>query len=171
MMKQIFLCVLSLSLSGALTGLLILLIRPVTGRVFSKKWNYYIWLLVIARLLIPVSFETPYFHFVLPNHTKAVQEQNIELANNGTTHQNDVESVDHTTDLTEAEEQVLPLEKQSLSTAEPEQTGVLDRIAEIACAIWIFTALVILLVKINNYLWFRSRISRECEAVSDKWVY
>ena len=56
-MKELFMCVLSLSLSGALTGLLILLMRPVTGRYFSRRWNYYIWLLVIARLVIPVYFE------------------------------------------------------------------------------------------------------------------
>ena len=51
-MRQIFLCVLSLSLSGALTGLVLLLIHPFTKGVFSKRWNYYIWLLVAARLLI-----------------------------------------------------------------------------------------------------------------------
>ena len=59
-MRQIFMCVLSLSLSGALTGLLILLIRPAAGRFLSKKWNYYIWLLVIARLVIPVYFDMGY---------------------------------------------------------------------------------------------------------------
>ena len=63
-MKELFMCVLSLSLSGALTGLLILLMRPVTGRYFSRRWNYYIWLLVIARLVIPVYFESP-FSFVM----------------------------------------------------------------------------------------------------------
>lgn len=63
-MKELFMCVLSLSLSGALTGLLILLMRPVTGKYFSRRWNYYIWLLVIARLVIPVYFESP-FSFVM----------------------------------------------------------------------------------------------------------
>ena len=58
-MRQLFMCVLSLSLSGALTGLVLLLIRPLTGKYFSKKWNYYIWLLLIIRLLLPVHFEMP----------------------------------------------------------------------------------------------------------------
>ncbi len=56
-MGRIFMCVLSLSLSGALTVLLILLLRPFTGRLFSKRWNYYIWLLVVARLLLPVYID------------------------------------------------------------------------------------------------------------------
>ena len=57
-MERFFLCVLSLSLSGALTGLVVLLLHPFTKKWFSRKWNYYIWLLLVARLLLPVHFET-----------------------------------------------------------------------------------------------------------------
>ena len=57
-MRQIFLGMLSLSFSGALTGLVLLLLHPFTKRIFSKKWNYYIWLLVIIRLLLPFHFDT-----------------------------------------------------------------------------------------------------------------
>lgn len=53
--NQIFWTILSLSLSGALTGILILCLRPLTRRIFSKRWNYYVWLVMVARLLLPVS--------------------------------------------------------------------------------------------------------------------
>ena len=53
--NQVFLTIVSLSLSGALIGILILCLRPLTRRLFSKRWNYYIWLVMVARLLIPVS--------------------------------------------------------------------------------------------------------------------
>lgn len=53
--NQIFLTVLSLSLSGTLIGILILCIRPLTKRIFSKKWNYYVWLVMVARLILPIS--------------------------------------------------------------------------------------------------------------------
>ena len=53
-MNRLFLSILSLSLSAALIGMLILLIRPLTGKYFSRKWNYYIWFLVIIRLLLPL---------------------------------------------------------------------------------------------------------------------
>lgn len=59
-MGRIFMCVLSLSLSGALTVLLILLVRSLSRRLFSRRWNYYIWLLVIARLLVPVHIDIGY---------------------------------------------------------------------------------------------------------------
>ena len=40
-MRQLFMIVLSLSLSGTLVGLLILVLHPLTEKYFSKKWNYY----------------------------------------------------------------------------------------------------------------------------------
>ncbi len=69
-MKQIFLCVLSLSLSGALTGLLLLLIYPAAGKIFSKSWRYYMWLLVVARLLIPVYIETDISGLLSSHHVR-----------------------------------------------------------------------------------------------------
>ena len=74
MLKQIFLCILSLSLSGALTGLLVLAIRSAAKRLLSKRWNYYIWLLVIGRLMIPVSVETEVWHITLPISANEAQK-------------------------------------------------------------------------------------------------
>lgn len=53
-MEQIFRVILSLSISGGLVGLLILLFRPVTRRFFAKRWTYYLWLLLLVRLLVPI---------------------------------------------------------------------------------------------------------------------
>ena len=53
-MEQLFKMILSLSISGTLVGGIILLIRPVTKKYFSKRWSYYLWLLVLFRLLLPV---------------------------------------------------------------------------------------------------------------------
>ncbi len=53
-MEEIFRVVFSLSVSGSLTGLLILLVRPVTERYFARRWTYYLWMVVLVRLLVPV---------------------------------------------------------------------------------------------------------------------
>lgn len=53
-MEQLFKMILSLSISGTLVGGIILLIRPVTKKCFSRRWSYYLWLLVLFRLLLPV---------------------------------------------------------------------------------------------------------------------
>lgn len=55
-MNNLLLLCLSLSLSGSLVAFTFILLRPVMRRI-SKTWQYYIWLLVILRLLIPVSLD------------------------------------------------------------------------------------------------------------------
>lgn len=53
-MTRLFSVILSLSVSGGLVGLLVLAFRPAASRFFAKRWTYCLWLLVIARLLVPV---------------------------------------------------------------------------------------------------------------------
>ncbi len=46
---------LSLSLSGSWLILILLVCRHLFQNKFSKQWQYYLWLIVIARLLLPFS--------------------------------------------------------------------------------------------------------------------
>lgn len=57
-MNEFIKLILSLSLSGSLLILLLILLRPVYRNRLSKNWQYYIWLVVILRLLLPVTPET-----------------------------------------------------------------------------------------------------------------
>ena len=57
-MNGIFKIVLSLSLSGSLLILVLFLCKPLIKNKLSKGWQYYIWLIVIARLLLPFTPET-----------------------------------------------------------------------------------------------------------------
>lgn len=66
-MTQLFTVVLSLSVSGALVGLLVLLFRPIYGRIFSKRWAYYLWLLVIARMLLPIHADVNLMEYLSEN--------------------------------------------------------------------------------------------------------
>ena len=49
--------VVSLSLSGGVLILALLLGRVLWKDQVSKSWQYYIWLIVVARLLLPVPTE------------------------------------------------------------------------------------------------------------------
>ena len=66
-MLNLFSVVLSLSVSGALVGLLILLFRPICGRFFTKRWTYYLWLLVIVRLLVPIHADLNLMEYLAGN--------------------------------------------------------------------------------------------------------
>ena len=52
-MNMLFQTVLSMSVSGALLILGMLLIDWLLKKKCSRRWQYYVWLLVIARLLLP----------------------------------------------------------------------------------------------------------------------
>ena len=55
MMKELLKMVLSLSLSGSLLILALLAARPLVKGRLSSRWRYYIWLVVVARLLLPIA--------------------------------------------------------------------------------------------------------------------
>lgn len=57
-MNEIVKVVLSLSFSGSLLIILLFLCKRFWQDKVSRQWQYYIWLLVIARLLLPVAPET-----------------------------------------------------------------------------------------------------------------
>ncbi len=54
-MNEVLRTILSLSLSGSLLILFLLLCSPLYRRRISRQWQYYIWLVVILRLLVPVT--------------------------------------------------------------------------------------------------------------------
>lgn len=56
-MNELLKVVLSLSLSGTLLLFLLFLPRSLFKERLSKRWQYYIWLVVVARLLFPFAPE------------------------------------------------------------------------------------------------------------------
>lgn len=55
-MKEFLLTLLSLSLSGALLGILLLVIRRIVGGRLPRAFWYYAWLLVLLRLVVPLGY-------------------------------------------------------------------------------------------------------------------
>ena len=57
-MNEFVKILLSLSVSGALLLLLILGLKPLYKNKFSKRWQYYIWIVVALRFLLPFTPDT-----------------------------------------------------------------------------------------------------------------
>ncbi len=56
MPRLVFATILAMSVTGGILLLLISLLRPVTTKAFSATWNYYVSLIVLVFLLIPIGF-------------------------------------------------------------------------------------------------------------------
>lgn len=80
-MDAVFKTVLSMSASGTLLILLLLAARPLIKNRFSRQWQYYVWLVVVLRLLLPVGPPTSLMGRTyqaldrLPGQPAAVQQQ------------------------------------------------------------------------------------------------
>ena len=54
-MNKVLMVFLSLSLSGSILALVLLILKPLVKNRLSQTWQYYIWLIVILRFLIPLT--------------------------------------------------------------------------------------------------------------------
>lgn len=171
MLKQIFLCILSLSLSGALTGLLVLLIRSAAKRLLSKRWNYYIWLLVIGRLMIPVSVEIDFWHITLPISVNEAQKADEILKQTETLDETEkTESAGNAgtgnfPELTEQEAQKTGFERTSTNPIFPETD-----FWQLAGILWIIGAVISFLIKIKDYRKFTNYVKKDWIQVLDSHV-
>lgn len=164
-MRQLFTAVLSLSLSGTLTGLMIAVTHPVTGKYFSRKWNYYIWLLVVARLALP-------FHFFPavwggPDwQTDAGNFMEVPAVSA------DIAETETNTDNAQTPAQNIPdagPEKVSGAKLPPAGFSAAGLLT-IAAYLWFFGAVTALFVKLLHYCRFRTHLKKDCVRITDNRV-
>jgi len=179
-LHRFFLNILSLSLSGALVGMLILLIHPLTGKYFSRKWNYYIWFLVMIRLLLPMQFTEVLsggitFHLDFAQEAigeKASAQVAAEKASTqsgaesmmmggaskeafGGTAADSTERIFPQAELAEISEPAFPLSSILLFSAE---------------MIWILGAVIVLCLRLWNYHRYLAFIKKDARPVTDSHI-
>ena len=172
-MEHIFLCILSLSLSGALTGLLILLIHPLTKKYFSKRWNYYIWILVIVSLLLPVHFKFASLNKFNTHENLsffAIQQADDSTIANQQSSQflSEKDNIAKYNNANSTKEQNLPSNKPTDDTTLlPQEKPFLSRLVSLTQTIWILGALLTLSLKLWNYLCFSICLKNNSTKVTD----
>lgn len=165
-MNKIFIGYLSVSVSAALVTAVLLLFRPLYKERFSKRWQYYIWLVVVIRFLVPWNSGNGLvggmFHKMQAGGWGTVQGQ---LANAGQeqgqepstgSRQPQVEQagrVQAETALTEVGKE--PVQKAAWAFASD------------LWAIWLLTALILFVRKITIYQCFVRYLKAGCKPVED----
>lgn len=145
-MNNLLKLILSLSLSGTLLIIVLFLLKPLWKDRTSKQWQYYIWIIVVMKLILPfapkISLVGNLFGHI--DQTIIQIEQNvIHKADISSMAKSNTQSRDFTSmDMIklEAEPNVAPLLEQNLFLL---STYIL--------LIWLFVALVILVRKITIY--------------------
>ena len=178
---QLFLTVLSLSLSGALIGFFLIALRPLTRKYFSAKWNYYIWLLVVVRLLLPFHFDSEFHTDIqlseLANANSYSKDTNSDMRPSTTStimeHNSNTENIAATdNNLTQSHGENVsspPADSTASSKITRLSENLLGRSLSGAAAayLWFLAAILLLFIKLVNYLRFKAAVKKNCVPITD----
>lgn len=180
-MGKLFLNIVSLSLSGAVIGGILILFHPLTRKHFSKKWNYYIWLILALRLLIPAGFGFSPFHMTYPlsdvenqgtaeNIERRAESEGIE----------ELETKGEPGKIEESGKTGRREEKEALEgTREAEGiagleavvvTNPVEKMIDVLSLLWLFGVIAVFFIKLVHYRKLVKRTKSFCRPVADKDV-
>lgn len=146
-MHIIFRVIVTLSIAGAFLIGIILMSKPIFKRQFSKRWQYYIWLVVIARLLIPVVISPEEF-------INLVDKMRIEQVNSNLSARNQKEKL-FNFDITSNERDNLIHSNQKVLQAGQEKKidlwEVMDWLKEMCGVIWFIGVVILFTKKVTTY--------------------
>ncbi|MDX8367936.1 M56 family metallopeptidase [Cytobacillus sp. IB215665] len=153
--QGLFSVVLKLSLLGSVMAGVIVLMKKGFHNKMSAHWHYYIWLLLIARLIIPYSFETSLF---MPEIDPDLSTSNLvgfeESLISSQTSTNEVK------ENNSANEEVSPVK-----SSNEEKIVSISPSIQVLPMIWIAGATITLLIMLIVNFHFQWRISkmRKCD--------
>ncbi len=174
-MNELIKVVISLSLSGSLLILVLLLGKPFLRDRISKRWQYYIWLVVIARLLLPFSpeknlmgvlFEQAARTGLSAESASGEKETYKSIENIGSRDDDGVDVYEEEGVLSD-ETGLSPEQSEKTAWLSGAATGLFYHIEDYIGMIWISMAMILLIWKIAGYQNFVRSIKAGSEEVSD----
>ena len=150
-MRDSLILLLSLTLSGSVLGLLLLLIRRITGRRLPMAFWYYAWLLVLLRLTVPFGFGLSLPAPLQDTDSPSVQvqaEEPVTVPGGQNTHSPSVPAEGTAPD--------------TLPTVEtpPAQSRPAPSLWDILFFLWLLGAVGFFLWHLAAYAWFAHRVRR-----------
>lgn len=158
-MIEIFTLFMSLSIAGTIIALILFLLKPIIQDRFSKTWQYYIWLIVIIRLLFPYSPGDGIVGglFSQADHYSSVQEQ--------TSSSNDLDSDD-----TENTNSQLSTSLENESTKRSTGTEATQDLKDYIWIFWLVIAAILFVRKVKSYHSFVGDIKAGRKKITDPQI-
>jgi len=161
-MAQIFTSFLLISAIGTVLAGVLAILRPLTRKIFSANWHYYMWLVVLVVMIMPVRLNIPEIkqNTEPPSETLAFE--------NDTTEADNIPVIIETTQEIVADEQTMQEEKtSSVQLAKDFFTGK----AKVFSVIWLCGAVILFLIKIAGYLIFLAKMHKHSKPISCPEIY
>lgn len=151
MIDQIFKAFILTSCVGTILTAVLLLARPITYKIFSSHWHYYMWLVVLTVMVLPVKFGMPI-------------DKNISFSD---------AVISETTDDNinfQANRQYkafLPKQEPQTSTLRFEALKeITDGMMNVLPTVWLLGVLCLLLLKILGYAVFIRKIKKSSDIIT-----
>lgn len=153
MLEQIFKAMLITSLIGTALAALLAVFKPFTKKFFSSRWHYYMWLVVLVVMVLPVRFSLPAKTEVVTAPSAAYEMSEMPM-DSGLTVQGGAPKAE-----TIHEETAQPKQFETLTALAKGGFGYLSWI-------WLLGVVLLALTKIIGYLVFLHRLRRGSEVIS-----
>lgn len=162
-MSEIIKLILSLSLSGSILAVIIFTLKPLIKNRLSKSIQYYIWLVVLIRLIMPFSFETSIMNRAFyKDNTKT--EITVPIGMNNTT-----QPIQNITPAAKTQEKASNEFKVQATTSK-KSLNVIAFLRNNLIYIWLIGALIALLGDIFGYARFLEHMRKSNKKAEEKEI-
>ncbi len=150
-MAGIFKSFLVTSCVGTALAFVLLLLRPVTKKIFSPGWHYYMWLAVLAIMVLPFAFELP----AVPQEKMVVTTERVPVA--------EIEVVQNALPVYEQENVIQEVTDALIVPKEEHIMAAIDY--KLFSYIWLVGIAVLMLFKVIGYMFFLIRVRLHSQLV------
>lgn len=159
MITNLFLNVISITISTSLIIILLLILAPFLNKRYAVKWKYLIWVVIAVRLIIPFSIDIPIPQIVIDVPAEITTPI-------GTNNENDAPS------MSPAEPKPIEANNGNASKApiQAERKPIKLTLLHIAAYIWLTGCLLFLSVHIFSCLHFKGRITKKGMVVKERYI-
>lgn len=156
-MVQIFTAFLLISLIGTALAFILALLRPLTKKVLSAGWHYYMWLIVLLTMVLPLKFNLP----KTPAETQPTP--NTTIITNNYTENIEIPVITEIQPEQIIEEQ--PVKADKTPAIQNIKSFLSDKV-RIFSTVWLIGAVLLFLIKIVSYLIFLIKIHKQSTVIS-----
>ena len=156
-MAQIFTSFLLTSVIGTSLALILTLLKPITRKIFSSAWHYYMWLVVLLVMVLPIRLNLPKMAVSTSPifETVTIADNQVEITETPIIIETQPEQI--------IQEQTTQSEK--VSTVQVIKDFLSGKVL-LFSLIWLMGAVLLFLIKIVSYLVLLIKIHKHSEIIS-----
>lgn len=136
-MRDIIQNFLLMSIVGSILTIFLLCIKPLTKRLFSPRWQYYIWIIVLILMVLPIKLKLP------EKQVNIVPSENIVV---------------QTEQITPIQAQSEPMQLETIEEPSPQHSlstpNISIKLMKILYFIWLTVAILVLVYQLTKYMLF-----------------